>query len=82
MVEPTREFGYRDLGIIQDFRRQYVESRFPRNTNDLNLAIRLYHLRRQFSANPAMSAQLDSVFTNIVSGNLAAAGLQMDRLSR
>jgi hypothetical protein len=23
IVEPTREYGYRDLGMLQDFRRQY-----------------------------------------------------------
>ena len=30
MVEPTEEYGFRDLGIIQDFRRQYLEPDFSR----------------------------------------------------
>jgi len=28
VVEPTREHGYRDLGIVQDLRRQYLDPRF------------------------------------------------------
>src|SRR5262249_1959421 len=29
IVEPTVEYGYRDLGMIQEFRRQYFDSTFP-----------------------------------------------------
>src|SRR5664279_5004534 len=35
MVEPTQEYGYRDLGILQDYRRQYLDPGFDCNTNDL-----------------------------------------------
>jgi len=82
MVEPTREYGYRDLGIIQDFRRHYLEPGFSCNTNDLTLAVRFYNLRRQYLTNLLASAELDRVFTNIVSGNIDAANLQMDRLQK
>jgi len=80
MVEPTQEYGYRDLGIIQDFRRQYLESDFPRNTNDLTMALRFYNLRRQSLTNIAISAELDRIFTNIVSGKIEVANLQLDQL--
>lgn len=82
MVEPTQEYGYRDLGFIQDFRRQYLEPGFGRNTNDLTLALRFYSLRTQHRANAAVSAELDRIFTNIVSGRLDDAKLQMDRLKK
>ena len=82
MVEPTREYGYRDLGIIQDFRRLYLEPGFSRNTNDLAMALRFYNLRRQYLANVVVSAELDRIFTNIVSGKLEAANLQMNRLQK
>jgi hypothetical protein len=82
MVEPTREYGYRDLGIIQDFRRQYLEPGFSRTTNDLAMALRFYNLRRQSSNNTAISAELDDAFTNIVSGNLKVANEQMERISK
>jgi hypothetical protein len=80
MVEPTREFGYRDLGIIQDFRRQFLDSGFSRNTNDLTLAMRFYEMRRHYSTNVVANAELDRIFTNIISGRLNAANLQLDQL--
>jgi hypothetical protein len=77
IVEPTQEYGYRDLGIIQDCRRQFLDSKFARNTNDLALAMRLFNLRRQYATNATVCAELDRVFTNIVSGDLVAAGRQL-----
>lgn len=77
MVEPTRQFGYRDLGIIQNLRRQYLEPGFPYDTNDLALAFRFYTLRKQYQGNPAISVELDRAFTNIITGNLPAAASQL-----
>jgi hypothetical protein len=80
ILEPTVEFGYRDLGVLQDFRRQYLDAGYPGNTNDLTLPLRLYSLRRQYSANTIVRAELDRTFTNLVSGNLAAARMQLSGL--
>lgn len=77
MVEPTKQYGYRDVGIIQDFRRQFLETNFPHHTNDLTLATRLYASRRQYAGNTPISAELDRVFTNVVSGRLGDANLQL-----
>jgi len=76
-TEPTTEYGYTDLGIIQDFRRQYLDATFPYHTNDLALALRLYNLRRQYLNNPPVYAELDRIFTNIVSGKTGVAGLEL-----
>ena len=80
VIEPTQEYGYRDLGIIQDLRRQYLDTNFPYHTNDLALATRLYNLRRTYAANAVVSSQLDRIFTNIISGNLAGANLQLSEM--
>jgi hypothetical protein len=78
IVEPTVQYGCRDLGVIQDFRRQYLDATFPYHTNDLGLAARLYNLRKQYAGtNVIVSAELNRVFTNVVAGNLSAAGLQL-----
>jgi hypothetical protein len=78
VIEPTVQYGYRDLGVIQNSRRQYLDANFPYHTNDLTLPMRLYNLRRQYgTTKPAVSAELDRVFSNIVSGNLTAAALQL-----
>ena len=77
--EPTTEYGYTDLGIIQDSRRQYLNASFPYHTNDLALPLQLFGMRELFgSANPIVTAELNRVFTNIVSGNLTIARLQLN----
>jgi len=71
--EPTTEYGFTDLGIIQDCRREYLDPAFPFHTNDLSLALRQYNLRKKYSNNVAVAAELDRIFTNIISGKTAEA---------
>ena len=77
MVEPTVEYGFRDLGILQECRRLHLDPGFAYGTNDLALATRLYHLRRKHATNAAVNATLDHVFTNLVRGDLASARQQL-----
>ena len=77
VIEPTQDYGYRDLGIVQDLRRRYLDPSFPYHTNDLAMAFRFYNLRKQYGNNPAISAELNRIFTNIVSGATATANLQL-----
>jgi len=82
MVEPTQEYGYRDLGIIQDYRRQYLEPGFHGDTNDLALALQFYKLRRHFPTNTVVANELDCIFTNLVSGQLDSAKHQLEQLEK
>lgn len=77
VIEPTQEFGYRDLGVVQDFRRQYLDPDFPYHTNDLALALRFYNLRKEYGSTPPVAAELDRIFTNLVSGNVSTADRQL-----
>jgi hypothetical protein len=81
-TEPTEEYGYRDLGIIQDYRRQFLEPGFSRSPNDLALALRFYQLRRGFATNGAASAELDQIFLNIAAGQVKLAHQQLDQLAK
>jgi hypothetical protein len=76
-TEPTTEYGYTDLGIVQNLRRQYLDATFSYLTNDLTLALRLYNLREQYVNNLPVSAELDRIFTNIISGKISTANLQL-----
>jgi hypothetical protein len=78
--ERTTEYGYTDLGIIQDFRRQYLDANFPYHTNDLALALRLFNLRKQYSNDQRAGAELDRIFTNIASGKLMTANNELSGL--
>jgi hypothetical protein len=80
MIEPTVEYGFRDLGIIQDYRRQYLDSSFVGRTNDLALAHQLYQLRRRAATNSALNTVLDGVFTNIIRGELTEARQHLSRI--
>jgi hypothetical protein len=82
MIEPTKEYGYRDLGIIQDYRRQFLEPDFSRSTNDLALAFQFYQLRRELSTNSTASAELDQIFMNIVAGQVELAHRQLNQLAK
>lgn len=76
--KPTTEYGYTDLGIVQNLRRQYLDSSFPYHTNDLALPFQLLSMRRLYgNSNPIITSELDRVFSNIVSGHLSFARLQL-----
>ncbi len=80
VVEPTVEYGTRDLGIIQDCRRIYLEPSFPYGTNDLTLASELYALRRMAATNAALTPKLDAVFASIVQTNVSQARRQLTEI--
>jgi hypothetical protein len=46
VIEPSTEFGYRDLEVVQRLRRQFIEPGFPGKPEDLRMPIRLYNLRK------------------------------------
>ncbi len=80
MVEPTVEYGFRDLGIIQEQRRLYLDSTFSFQIGDLELPLRLYKLRRESAGAAELAPQLDEIFTAIASGRLEAARRELDQL--
>ena len=80
MVEPTEQYGCRDLEIIQQARRHYLQPDFPAIPGDLGMAMRFYRLRRELAANPELSQKLDLVFTNIVTGRINDANQQLQEL--
>ena len=73
ILEPTTAGGSRDLEMVQDLRRQYLDPRFAFHRQDLRLATRLYHLRQSHPTRAGASADLDRVFRLIVAGDLKAA---------
>ncbi len=77
VMEPTLDYGFRDLGIVQNLRRQYLDPDFSFTTNDLKSAFRFYSLRKQYGTNSAISAELNRIFTNIVTGRIKVANLQL-----
>lgn len=79
-IEPTKEYGFRDLYLIQDLCRRAPDSSGRLLTNDLALALQFYHLRHDAATNAALTLLLDEAFTNIVSGQEERALNQLGRL--
>jgi len=82
IIEPTAEFGYQYLGIMQALRRQYLNPAFTCTTNDLALARRLYDLRKQSTGNAAAQAELDLAFSAMVSYQLPNAASILDAVAQ
>lgn len=77
MIEPTHEFGYRFLEIVQAANRRRLGSAFRSTAADLRLPARLYAARK---AGVAPIAALDAVAQAIRSGDCAAARAMLDRI--
>ncbi|MEO0587933.1 MAG: alpha/beta hydrolase fold domain-containing protein [Planctomycetota bacterium] len=77
IIEPTHEFGYRFLEIIQDQRRAELGSGFTFTHDDLRLPARLLNQRRLRHAD---AAELDTVAIMLATGKTAAARARLDAL--
>jgi hypothetical protein len=80
VLEPTAEHGYRDLTVIQEYRRRYLDPGFSGQTDDLKLPLRVYRLRRACGNESTACAELDRVFEAAVSGDLRRAEQLLKRI--
>lgn len=78
-IEPSREFGYRDLEWIQETRRNRLESDFAFSSDDLRLPSRLLELRRSDTHSEDV---LDAICEAICAGNLEKAHQRIDAITR
>jgi hypothetical protein len=81
-IEPSLEFGYRDLETLQRLRRELVDSRFAYNHEDLRLPHRLYRLRRLPVNGPELKAGLDQAARLLATGSPGEARRVLDELER
>jgi len=73
VIEPTEEFGYRYLEMVQDVRRETDSEGFPFGAADLALPLQLWEARVGNRYNREVNAALDGVFEAVVVGDLQAA---------
>ncbi|MGB0578770.1 MAG: hypothetical protein ACPGVU_03615 [Limisphaerales bacterium] len=74
MIEPTHEFGYQFLEIVQAARRKEMGTVFPFLPIDLRLPARLYALRKQDGVD---ASKLDAIATLLRDGRCAEARAQL-----
>lgn len=80
-IEPSREFGYRDLEIVQNFRRKHVDATFSRRSADLRLPIKLLEHRRRASSTEQES-RLDKVAELLVAGKMSDARSMLESVTQ
>lgn len=78
MIEPTHEFGYTFLEIIQEQRRQEGGGPFPYTAADLRLPARLFALRK---GGQVAAGDLDDVARLLVAGQTDQARARLDQLT-
>ena len=77
MIEPTRQFGYLFLEIIQEARRVELGDHFVYTAEDLRLPARLLELRRSGSHD---TDRLDQIGALLREGRCAEARVHLDEL--
>jgi len=80
IIEPTVEFEYRYLEMVQKIRGQ-IDSTFSFDKSDLRLPQRILDLRREHENETDVNEQLDNVFQNILDNNTKSAKGILDSLS-
>jgi hypothetical protein len=79
-VEPSEEFGFRDLEAVQRLRREVVDTAFAFKPDDLGLAHRLFVLRRRQATQPRLKDDLDKVARLLATGSVSEARAALNRL--
>ena len=82
VIEPSVEFGYRDLEVVQRLKRRHVEPGFPATPDDLRLPLRLYKLRKGAAGRNAVSRELDRIAGLIADRSCRPAREALERLER
>ena len=77
MIEPSREFGRRDLEAVQELRRRHGDAAFPFRPSDLALPGRLL-ARRRGPAAADSGPLLDDVARAIAAGDTARAATLLE----
>jgi hypothetical protein len=81
-IEPTVEFGYRDLEVVQRLRAELVQMDFDRKAADLRLPHRLYLLRQAQATRPELKKELDALAVLLAAGSVTEARRVIERLEK
>ena len=81
IVEPTSEFGYKYLEMIQDTKRNSIDPTFPFTVEDLEIPIQVYNLRKIYEDDEEVNQILDYIFNLIILGDLQSAVVIIDSLN-
>jgi hypothetical protein len=79
IIEPSKEFGYRDLEVIQTYRRK-LDASFKTSREDLRLPYRLWRLRGKQARRPQLKPRLDEIAHLLAAGDISEARSALEQL--
>jgi hypothetical protein len=79
-IEPTEEYGYRYLEMVQETRRATDDAGFPFTAEDLRLPQQLFDRRNQYAGDAGVNARLDQVYEDVLAGDLDRARALLDEI--
>jgi hypothetical protein len=82
VIEPSIEFGYRDLEVVQRKRRQFIEPAFSGHPEDLRLPHRLYKLRKTAKKRAIPKNELDEIASLLAKRGVGPAKERLDDIEK
>ena len=73
IIEPTEEFGYLYLEMVQEVRRAGSAEAFPFEAEDLHLPLQLFNLRKTYARQTEVKVRLDEAAAAILAGDVESA---------
>lgn len=81
IIEPTEEFGYERLEIVQET-RGLLDETFAVNSDALRLPLRLFQLRKSHPDDLTINEQLDAVFDALIAGDVLMAEKLLEEIEQ
>lgn len=78
-IEPTEEYGYQYLEMVQQARRE-MDTSFSYKAEDLRLPLRIFTLRNQYVRDTDVNAAIDIVVETLLAGDGLHAQQLLDKL--
>ncbi len=80
-IEPSEEFGYRDLETTQRLRRRHAGGKLRYTAADLRLPVHLYALQKRFAGDRSKQAKLAAASEQLFAGELTKVRKTLDAFS-
>ncbi|MCW3098189.1 MAG: hypothetical protein JWL77_3807 [Chthonomonadaceae bacterium] len=81
-IEPSVEFGYRDLETTQRLRKKHIKTRFAYTPQDLRLPVELYLLKKKLASDTKSQTDLKAISDLLFTGKLEQARKRLATLDK
>jgi hypothetical protein len=81
-IEPTVEYGYRDLETTQRLTRELVDPDLRYSAADLRFPIAWYELKKRYDGSATMCAKLDAIYAEAAAGDVRRAEARLRQVAR